>query len=207
VRDEFEVLQNRGMAVHNTIDSSSVTVGSDLEEPMNISSDVDRSARSDDRLNFDDVPLVSYLLDSSSESESDEDQLSDNAFQQCLASWVNECGISHSAVNKLLPLLQRAGHKLPSTATTLLKTIKEVPVTIKSNMDYVYLNVDSQLEKCYNALPIDMKNHLTELDISLNIDGLPLFKSSRTSLWPIDAIENNSIKKFVDSYVDSSFMN
>jgi hypothetical protein len=79
-------------------------------------------------------------------------------------------------------LLQRAGHKLSSTATTLLKTIKEIPVTIKSSMDYVYLNVDTQLEIFYNALPIDKKNHLTELDISLNIDGLPLFKSSSTSL-------------------------
>ena len=185
VRDEFEVTQNRGIVVHNTINSSSVTVGSDLEEPMNLSSDVDRSAKSDDILSLDDVPLVSYLLDSSSESESDEDQLSDNELKQCLASWVNECGISHSAVNKLLPLLQRAGHKLPSTATTLLKTIKEIPVTIKSSMDYVYLNVDTQLENFYNALPIDKKNHLTELDISLNIDGLPLFKSSRTSLWPV----------------------
>ena len=52
-------------------------------------------------------------------------------------------------------------------------------------MDYVYLNVDTQLEIFYNALPIDKKNHLTELDISLNIDGLPLFKSSSTSLWPV----------------------
>jgi len=88
-------------------------------------------------------------------------------------------------VDKLLKLLQKAGHKLPSTATSLLKTVKDVPISRKSNMDYVYLGVTKQLQRRVNRLPTDQRELLTEVTIALNIDGLPLFKSANTCFWPV----------------------
>ena len=150
VHYDRETIQSTGLTVPTIMDSFSV-IDCYLIEPMTVSVDIDKSASSQ----CDIMTLLSYLPESS--SESDEDQLSGDTLKQGLALWVNECSIPHSAVNKLLQLLQCAGHKLPSTATSLLETIKEVPVTTKSNMDYVYFNTEKQLTNFYSSLSIDSK--------------------------------------------------
>ena len=133
------------------------------------------------------VSFVSYLHDvsSSSESESDGEKCDDTDLEHGLIAWVNEFKIVHNAVDRLLRLLQHAGHRVPLTARSLLKTVKTVPTSVKSNMDYVYFDTEKQLQKFVHQLPSDSRNILKELEISLNIDGLPLFKSSSTSFWPV----------------------
>jgi len=133
------------------------------------------------------LPFRSVLGQYPSESEydSNDDHCSDADLKQGLVAWVNECQIKHCHVDKLLTLLQKAGHKLPSTATSLLKTVKDVPISRKSNMDYVYLGVTKQLQRRVNRLPTDQRELLTEVTIALNIDGLPLFKSANTCFWPV----------------------
>ena len=121
----------------------------------------------------------------SSDSESDSNIVNDGTLSEKLADWVNEFGIKHNAVDKLLCLLQSAGHRLPATARTLLKTPKDVVISEKSGMQYAYLDICKQLSKFVKRLPQCSIENLEEFEISLNIDGLPLFKSSSTSLWPI----------------------
>ena len=56
-----------------------------------------------------------------------------------------------------------------------------------SGMNYVYLGLGDQLIRSFARCP---QNRRTEddvqcIEIALNIDGIPLFKSSNTCLWPV----------------------
>ena len=50
----------------------------------------------------------------------------------------------------------------------------------KSGMQYVFLDLVEQSRKFVWRAP-----HVTERELSINVDALPLFKSSITSLWPV----------------------
>jgi hypothetical protein len=120
-----------------------------------------------------------------SSSESESEKIDDSIIANFLSAWASKFHIPHTAIDELLKIWQKAGHKLPSTARSLLKTIKEVPITEKSGMQYFYMDISKQLKKCVKAFPEWQRRNINDLEISLNIDGLPLFKSSSTCVWPI----------------------
>ncbi|KAL2101377.1 hypothetical protein ACEWY4_003138 [Coilia grayii] len=112
------------------------------------------------------------------------ENVSPSTLKEGLANWAVDHNITHSAVDGLLTILKRHNiQQLPSTARTLLGTQQIVPLTTKSGMDYVFLGVQTMLKKTLqkNPLPVDT----SVLKLSLNVDGLPLFKSSKTCLWSI----------------------
>ncbi|CAB4020480.1 Hypothetical predicted protein, partial [Paramuricea clavata] len=120
---------------------------------------------------------------SSSDSESCG---SDEKLRVDLAEWVNAYQIKHNAADRLLKILKESGHhNLPGSTRSLTKTARHVPLTQKSGMDYVYFPVKEELMKQFLRYPKTMTDNVTILEISLNIDGLPLFKSSSKTLWPI----------------------
>jgi hypothetical protein len=120
----------------------------------------------------------------SSESETDDD-VTDNSLKKDLSMWATQFNVPQNAVDKLLKLLQKAGHHLPSTARGLLKTKRNVVVDVKSDLDYVYLGFDKELDKFLREQKDRGRPIPNHLELSLNIDGLPLFKSSNTSTWPV----------------------
>ena len=52
-------------------------------------------------------------------------------------------------------------------------------------MQYIYFGVEKQLLSHLELYPEETLRHLAIFDTSLNIDGLPLFKSTSTSSWPV----------------------
>lgn len=121
----------------------------------------------------------------SSDSDFD-DSLSCEMLAQDLSQWVNSHCIDHNATDSLLGLLRKHGHSnLPMTARTLLGTPKNVPTEMKSGMQYIYFGVEKQLLSHLELYPEETLRDVATFDISLNIDGLPLFKSTSTSLWPV----------------------
>ncbi len=52
-------------------------------------------------------------------------------------------------------------------------------------MDYVYFPVKEELMQQFLRYPKAVTKKATTLELSLNIYGLPLFKSSNNTLWPI----------------------
>lgn len=102
-----------------------------------------------------------------------------------LAKWACEFNVSHAAVNGLLTVLKSQSLSVPSTAKTLLKTPRTSNVLLKSGGEYIYLGLDCSIMKYLASVPENLMTDLTQLDLSINIDGLPLFKSSPISLWPI----------------------
>jgi len=102
-----------------------------------------------------------------------------------IASWANRNLITHSALDDLLKILKRHGHDLPATARTLLQTPKNITMQIKSCMEYIYFPLQEEIIKFLGKYPSDVVSNINSIEISLNIDGLPIFKSTRKSVWPI----------------------
>ena len=114
--------------------------------------------------------------------------MSDNDFQSELKSLFVQFNVSHNFITALLILLKNKGiSNLPSTAKTFLKTnnFKSNNIQLKSNVEYYYFGVELMITKYFIKY---FDNYLYDsniLHISINVDGLPLFKSSSKSMWPI----------------------
>ncbi|KAJ8016323.1 hypothetical protein DPEC_G00006000 [Dallia pectoralis] len=103
-----------------------------------------------------------------------------------LAAWTSEFQVKHNAVDALLKLLKKHGHpQLPSTACTLMRTAREVKTVEKSGMDYLHYPLKEKLVETLDRYPVQLVTDLDTLELSFNVDGLPLFKSSGKSMWPI----------------------
>ena len=94
--------------------------------------------------------------------------------------------MKHNSLDNLLTILKSAGHpNLPSSACTLLKTARTITVQSKSGMEYLYFPFSEEILKNVARYPCYATDNLNSLELSLNIDGLPLFKSSQEYLWPV----------------------
>ena len=88
-------------------------------------------------------------------------------------------------------ILRNHGHDtLPKDARTLLDTPREVFVEKKFGGDYIYLGMKKEIERRIAASSIESDI----IKICINVDGLPLFKSSNISLWPILGLINECDK-------------
>lgn len=133
-----------------------------------------------------DLSVMGFDCNVSSSSEMEDDALRDISLSERLGEWSNQFLIKQNALDGLLKLLQDHGHpNLPSSARTLLKTAKKIPVQNRSGMDYIYFPLATEIMKHFKKYPAHVINKTESLQISLNVDGLPLFKSSNVSLWPV----------------------
>ncbi|XP_063370451.1 uncharacterized protein LOC134658734 [Cydia amplana] len=96
--------------------------------------------------------------------------------------WAVKYNISHIALNNLLNIMHNVmPHKMPLDARTLLKTNKvEICITEIGTGHYWHNGLLTQLQKT-------LQNHEVpnKITLNLNIDGLPIYKSSNHQLWPI----------------------
>lgn len=117
-------------------------------------------------------------------SDSDEDDLKEK-----LASWVTQFNIPHVAVTSLLQLLHVFHPNLPGDARTLLSTPRvNLVVDLKGGGQYVSFGIRSGIEHQHLEYPFKSTD---KLELQFNVDGLPLFKSSNTSVWPILRLVKN----------------
>lgn len=105
--------------------------------------------------------------------------------RQCLAHWACSHNVTHAALSDLLKLLKVLGLDVPLTAASLLKTPRNVEVQHKSGGDYINFGLAKSISSCLSTVPPDVVQSLEEIKLQINIDGLPLFKSSSMSVWPI----------------------
>jgi hypothetical protein len=91
---------------------------------------------------------------------------------------------TRTALNELLNILRKQGHRLPKDSRTLLKTPRSINTIQKSGGDYLYLGIESGISKVIAEHPEHFRR-IDQIKLSFNIDGVPLFKSSSVQLWPI----------------------
>jgi len=115
-------------------------------------------------------------------------------FESSLRVWAINNNITHSALSQLLVILNNhTNHNLPLDARTLLKTSRTplYNLTEIGNGSFWYYG----LEKC--ILNMVEQYDMDALDLLINIDGLPIAKSSNSSIWPILCSDTKFKKVFM----------
>ncbi|XP_074034714.1 uncharacterized protein [Leptinotarsa decemlineata] len=118
-------------------------------------------------------------------SEMDVEVNSSNSLSNDLAKWFMSYNIPHRAASSLLKLLKNNGHnELPGDVRTLLSTPKNTYSQIieEGGGTSAYFGLANGLirsiERFHKSAPKSIK-------IDINVDGLPIAKSSGSQFWPI----------------------
>ena len=126
-------------------------------------------------------------ISDTSESEDEqlqEEQSNDAELSSELAASATRHKCTRSEVNDLLGILRKQGHRLPKDSRTLLQTPKNVEPLMKCGGQYLYFGIESGITKTLTQEE-KFKNSANSIEMYVNIDGVPLFKSSNSQFWPI----------------------
>ncbi len=101
-----------------------------------------------------------------------------------LAEWAANRNVSHSALSELLGILSDLGLDLPKDPRTLLRSLKECNVKEMGQGSYYHFGLASAI---LSELKMTNESELTTdtLTVRVNVDGLPISRSSNMQLWPI----------------------
>jgi len=142
-------------------------------------------------MSFDELDLYDNDEDRYSEISAGENNYDDNncpveyGFNQKLAQWIEKNRVSREGSNELLSILRTEGLDVTKDSRTLLKTPRSVDniISLDEGSSYKYLGIQVGVLEA-----IKHQNYENEeIDLIVNIDGLPLFKSTNAQpqLWPI----------------------
>ena len=132
--------------------------------------------------------------DSSSSSSAEEFLLSDSAdpraseaddrqsLKEDICGWAVKHNISQAALSDLLGVLRQNDMDLPRDPRSVMGTPRSVDIKQIAGGQYHYFGVAKAIQSIVNQ-PEKMKGCV--LTLAVNVDGLPLFKSSGESLWPV----------------------
>lgn len=149
-----------------------------------------------------DVENNSVSTDSESEDEEYESNKDDNyetqdtvsrmlncassTLREDLTRLIIECSIPHTTANKLLTIMRKYGHvDLAKDVRLLLSTPRNASLNIVPLGDgyYKHFGLSSGLKRSIQTYYKFIKGNLVQLNI--NVDGLPISKSSGSQFWPI----------------------
>lgn len=108
-----------------------------------------------------------------------------------LREWALEHNVSHQALTSLLKILGKRGFdNLPTDSRSLLKTKRKFQVLDVEPGRYVHLGLQRGLKNYFSAKGICPET----VYAIINIDGIPISKSSRSEFWPILCSVNDDLK-------------
>lgn len=112
--------------------------------------------------------------------------IANSSFREKLSQWAIHHQITRSALNSLLILLRDEfddGNKdLPMDGRTLIGTPRMTNIVVHDNANqYWHYGLERGISDTISRRPAVADNY----SINVNIDGLPLFRSSTLSFWPI----------------------
>ena len=137
-----------------------------------------------------DIPAVYDRFSSECESDFNE-VISDKNLCEEIRSWALEFSVTHSAIAGLLKILQPHHKSLPSDPRTLLKTPRFCPVRkLDSGGEYCHIGLNRGLLNLLKGSAIDCGCLQLQFAV-FNIDGLPIYKSTSLSVWPIQCLVVN----------------
>lgn len=156
-----------------------IHASNDISEPSNSSPSENSSNYHDSDLDSNDSDRPNF--ETSSESENNEN-LNDE-FLCNFKEWALQFNISHDALKKLSTILnKRIPNLMPKDPRTILKTnTSKINVFAVNSGLYWHNGLTVPLKKCLEI--IDCNSDV--LSLLINIDGLPVYKSSKLQFWPI----------------------
>ena len=182
-----------------------------------------QDSHSDEISNHSDSDNPELIYSSASDTEIPESESEENVpahsndpsetLRGDLATWATKNKCQRTAVNELLQILRGQGLCLPKDSRTLLQTPREVVTSSKCGGQYIYLGIEAGITDILSRNSSLIEKH-TKVDLMINVDGLPLFKSSTSQFWPILGYFNkvevfvvalfygNSKPSSVDDYLD-----
>lgn len=131
-----------------------------------------------------------FLQDQTSKCNNEE------SLREDLRIWCIETGVPHSSVDKLLKILRKHGHSdLPASARTLKHTPRKLSIRFMGTGKFWYFGIAEFLE----ILELEGIQLPEKLTVNANVDGIPLFESSKAVYWPILGTfsEFQSLKPFI----------
>lgn len=106
-----------------------------------------------------------------------------NSIIKQLAQWATKFNISQLALSALLQILRNADVDVPKDARTVMCTPKTVDIANVAGGSYFYFGIGPSIRTRMNCSGELLTG--SELNVHINIDGLPLSRSSSVQLWPI----------------------
>ena len=169
---------------HNTIPDINFSLSNESTQEDDLIDDID------DIDDFDNGKL-DYESDCSDDLN---DEYDESELISLVRTWSVENKITHAALRQLLRILHPILPCLPLDPRTLLNTNKNIGNIKKiGSGSYYHFGIET------NVISLIQKDvHLQKihsLHLNVNIDGLPIFKSSKTQLWPILGIATESYEK------------
>jgi len=133
------------------------------------------------------APASNSLVDNSS------------SFSLWLQEWALKNRISHVALNELMAAIKPKYPELPSDARSLLKTPRKVNIQNVKPGQYYHFGLSNCVKQLLSRHSVQ---HLQFVQVNINIDGLPLFKSSNSQVYPIlcNLVENFNEVNIVGIY-------
>ncbi|KAI5611118.1 hypothetical protein C0J50_0024, partial [Silurus asotus] len=111
-----------------------------------------------------------------------------------LSGWAVKFGVSLVALTALLSILRVHHPFLPKDGRSLLKTTHAYVLNTLAGGSFYYFGILNSLAKAFENLSFKVPDrHVFRLQ--LNIDGLPLFKSSSLQFWPVLGILQECVVK------------
>jgi len=126
----------------------------------------------------------SFIFEESTSSLSDDSiNITDSTFKNDLATWAVQYRISHIALRALLQRLKQHScfAKLLLDARSILKTPRKQEIRIVLLGIYYHFGVLNSVLRILSLV----KDDIDCIKITVNVDGLPLTKSSQQQFWPI----------------------
>lgn len=106
------------------------------------------------------------------------------SLREKLILWTDKYKIQITSLTALLNILKDEGYNnLPNDGRTLMATPRITTIYKKSGGNYFHYGLQNGIIDELNRLNISKLN--SPIFINLNIDGLPISKSSKSQLWPI----------------------
>ncbi|XP_032690649.1 uncharacterized protein LOC116853628 isoform X2 [Odontomachus brunneus] len=105
-------------------------------------------------------------------------------FTSQLQGWAIRHRITHVALNELLEYIKPRYPEVPTDARTLLGTVRKVHTDNVEPGRYYHFGISNCVENLIQKSQHHFQN-IQLIEIIINIDGLPLFKSSGSQVYPI----------------------
>lgn len=156
-----------------------------LSENNNITDVIDFDYNSFEDRKLNNLPQFNDI--SSNESIScvkfQNENCTDGDIQSNLAAWAVECQISHTALKALFHILKQHScfSTFPIDPRTFLKTPRKQEVRLVAPGIYYHFGLFNSLSNIITST----KNNDNCIKITINIDGLPISRSSPQQFWPI----------------------